>query len=186
VTISAPDYKVIVTEYIPGYQMVFVFAKSDRNVKFKYGSDVMYDISSLGYKLYTYDNSDVLTSTVWVDGNEVKDCITEQTGYTKVYAWLLEYQDAYDANKLTVVSASTPTTSITLRGTDGNAVYDVDAMDTSDGRAVSVNDEVQVMGAYNVRDGYTDTYLRNTFRADTNKDGEVNVLDAGLVRDHYS
>jgi hypothetical protein len=186
VTISDPKFEVVVTEYIKGYQMVYVFTTKDaENVRFTYNGKALYDISTLGYKLYKYSVNDVdeyvLTSSISVNGTSQNT--TQQTDYTIVYALLLESGETYDASKLSVVGPSTPTTSITLRN---NETFDVDARSTSDGRAVSVNDEVQVMGAYNIRTGYTTTYLRNTFRADTNKDGVVNVLDAKGVREHYS
>jgi hypothetical protein len=184
VTISAPDYKVVATEYIPGYQMVFVFTKEDAGVKFQYDGTTLYDISGLGYKLYLYDNKYGLTSSVMVDGKKVTEGVTLQGDYTKVYAILLAQGYTYDATKLSVVSNSTAVESITLR--DVKNAYDVNAATASNGSVVNVDDEVQVMGAYNARDGYASgQFLRNTFRADVDKDGAVDTADASLVHAHY-
>jgi hypothetical protein len=180
VAISAPEYHVVTTEYIADYQMVYVFAK-DNSVRFQYDGTTLYDISTLGYKLYTHGTDYVLTPTVQVNGTS-ENC-TEKADFTTVYALLLAKGTTYNEQNLAVVSKSTLTDSITLR--DAENPYDVDAKTTSDGRVVSVYDETQVMGAYNVRDGYTDTLLRSTFRADTNKDGKVDTNDASEVRAHY-
>jgi hypothetical protein len=169
VTIDAPTYRVVSTEYIPGYRMIYVFTNSEAH--FTYKGSAMYDISGLGYKLYTKDDASSLTQLSGYN---------EDTTLTTVYAILVQGETYYDSSKLKVVANTDPLKdTIKLNNTK-------DAKDVNTSSTVDQNDAIAVKTAAVTTENTWPVNPANLFRADVDKNGVVNtVYDTKDIIDSY-
>jgi hypothetical protein len=164
-SIKAPEFHPVVTNYTGGYQMVYVFTDSE-NARFTYKGAAMYDISGLGYALVKGDTKGTYKEQV----TKADESDTTSKTFKHVYAILTT-----NADRQEVKVGSTPVIAkILLRDAGVNDVnYD---------NKVYTEDILATQNAYNIDATYLENNTNVVFRADTNKNGTVDIADTQQVK----
>ena len=185
VTISNPDYKVAITEYVTGYSMVYVFTNGEAH--FKYDGNAMFNVKDFGYKC---------TEVGGTEHDAVLD--TNGTEYTYVYARLV--QGAAASNKVAPASR-TGANANTDKKRDGSFLSlnsDESIYDINYSHEVGIDDAVLAAATYNLNENGFAAYsgaadlaakvkacMAHIVRADVDRNGTVAILDvdSGLPSD---